>query len=406
MRLRLVPGLIAALWICGASRTNAHTGMVLKLGLSQSAGSTSAESVFRQVYQEGQQALSENRLVDAEKAFRQVLTMDPRNAGAYVNLGVIAMRRKQWAIALRNLEQGERLAPGVPGVRLNIGLSYYGEGDYKAASEAFQTVIRDDSASVQAHYLLGMCYFLEGLYAKTVEQFEPLWGSQSHNLAYLYVLAVAADQTGQPATEERAARQLAEVGENTPVLHLLKGKAYLQRSENDKALEELKQAAQSDPRLPFVHFYLGIAYRRQNQFAEAKAQFLEDLRIDPQIAYTYDELGAVCDNLQQTTDTEMYYRKAIQLNPRLTSSYYGLAKALIGRRKYDEALRTLESAQELDPQSASVHYLKAKALEGLGRHDAARNELTAVARMQKTVRDNLERQISGAAIPNPDLEAR
>jgi tetratricopeptide (TPR) repeat protein len=382
----------------------AQAGPAPNPGFFETSHAAQAESAFRQVYEEGQQALRENRLADAEKAFRQILVLDPKDAGAYANLGVIDMRRKQWAAALRNLEHSERLAPGVPGVRLNIGLTYYSEGRYKEAAGAFESVIRDDPASVQGHYLLGMCYFFRGLYAGTVAQFEPLWSAQSHNLGYLYVLAVAADETGRHEIEERAARQLFEVGANTPVLHLLIGKADLQRSKNDDALNELSQAARLNPSLPFVHFYLGIAYRRHNQFTEAKAEFLEDLKIDPQVAYTYDELGAVCDNLQQAAEAETYYKKAIQLNPRLASSFYGLAKLLIRRDRYDEALRALEKAQELDPQSSSVHYLKAKALQGLGRRDDAQIELATVSRMQKTVRDGLERQVSGAEIPNPDLE--
>jgi Flp pilus assembly protein TadD len=398
--------------ITGAALAEAKTAgiaaieglITLQAHSSQSSDVGQTESAFRQVYEEGQQALRENRLADAESAFRRVLVMDPQNAGAYANLGVIAMRRKQWAVALRNLEQGERLAPGVPGVRLNIGLAYYGEGQFKAAAQAFKSVIRDDPASAQAHYLLGMCDFFTGQYAGTIEQFEPLWDAQSHNFAYLYVLAVAADEAGLHETEERAARQMAEIGENTPELHLLIGKANLQRLKNDAALDELQQAAHLNPKLPFVHFYLGIAYRRHNQFKEAKAEFLEDLRIDPQVAYTYDELGAVCDYLQQTDEAETFYRKALQLNPHLASSFYGLAKISIGRGKYEQALRELAKAQELDPQSASVHYLKAKALEGLGRGDDAKNEFTVVAHMQETVRDDLERHISGREIPNPDLE--
>jgi tetratricopeptide (TPR) repeat protein len=325
---RLFPVLLAATLasISIAQRANGQTGITVNPRLSQSTDAGQAESAFRQVYEEGQRALSENRLADAEKAFQQVLTMDPQNAGAYVNLGVIGMRRRRWAIALRNLEQGERLAPGVPGVRLNIGLTYYGEGDYKSAAKAFESVIHDDPASAQAHYLLGMCDFFNGLYAGTVEQFEPLWDTQSHNLGYLYVLAVAADESGQQELEERAARQLAEVGEKTAVLHLLIGKANLLRLRNDDALDELKQAAQMNPKLAFVHFYLGIAYRRHNQFPEAKSEFLEDLKIDPQIAYTYDELGAVCDYLQQPDEAERYYQRALQLNPRLASAFYGLAK--------------------------------------------------------------------------------
>jgi len=77
---------------------------------------------------------------------------------------------------------GERLAPRTPGVRLNIGLAHYAQGHYEAASEAFESLIHDDPTSVQAHYLLGMCYFLSRPYDKTIERFDPLWKTQSRNL--------------------------------------------------------------------------------------------------------------------------------------------------------------------------------------------------------------------------------
>ncbi|MGH9405243.1 MAG: tetratricopeptide repeat protein, partial [Terriglobia bacterium] len=49
-----------------------------------------------QLFIRGEEALQGGDLDGAEKVFDQVLATDPRNAGAYANLGVIAMRRKQW----------------------------------------------------------------------------------------------------------------------------------------------------------------------------------------------------------------------------------------------------------------------------------------------------------------------
>ena len=48
----------------------------------------------------GQDALGQGRLDDAEHAFRQVLARDPQSGGAYANLGVVYMRRKQFGKAL------------------------------------------------------------------------------------------------------------------------------------------------------------------------------------------------------------------------------------------------------------------------------------------------------------------
>src|SRR5690348_11012273 len=48
----------------------------------------------------GQAALQAGDLDAAEAAFRKVIAGDPRSGAAYSNLGVIAMRRKEWDRAI------------------------------------------------------------------------------------------------------------------------------------------------------------------------------------------------------------------------------------------------------------------------------------------------------------------
>src|ERR1700756_5450781 len=70
----------------------------------------------------GETALHKGDLDAAEAAFRKVIAVDPKAGAAYSNLGVIAMRRKQWDRALTLLQKAEELEPAMPGIRLNIGL--------------------------------------------------------------------------------------------------------------------------------------------------------------------------------------------------------------------------------------------------------------------------------------------
>jgi len=76
-------------------------------------------------FEAGEAALRAGNLDEAERNFRQVVALQPGVAGAYANLGVIHMRRKQWPQALTMLHKAEKLAPGMVGVRLNIGLVYF-----------------------------------------------------------------------------------------------------------------------------------------------------------------------------------------------------------------------------------------------------------------------------------------
>src|SRR5260370_27914596 len=60
-------------------------------------------------FAKGQAALQAGDLDAAEAAFRRVLAANPRAGGAYANLGVIAMRRKEWNHAITLLQKAEKL---------------------------------------------------------------------------------------------------------------------------------------------------------------------------------------------------------------------------------------------------------------------------------------------------------
>src|SRR5271156_6755860 len=127
---------------------------------AQSGAGRAAAPDVAGLFAEGEAALRAGELERAAVAFKKVLAADPNAAGAYANLGVIAMRRQQWGQALELLQNAERLAPNVAGIRLNIGLVYYRQNDFHAAIEPFESVVRDKPESVQARYLLGLAIFL------------------------------------------------------------------------------------------------------------------------------------------------------------------------------------------------------------------------------------------------------
>jgi tetratricopeptide (TPR) repeat protein len=71
--------------------------------LQQAGGNrlnTSEQVSPQALFAKGQAALQAGDLAGAEAAFRSVLELDPRSGAAYSNLGVIAMRRKDWDHAL------------------------------------------------------------------------------------------------------------------------------------------------------------------------------------------------------------------------------------------------------------------------------------------------------------------
>ena len=344
---------------CGFLRW--HSLLILASLLPLRAATQPASA--REIFEQGQQELSRGDLIAAGKDFRQVLAAEPNNAGAHGNLAVVYMRRREWRLALTELRAAEHLAPKIPGIRLNIGLVYYRQADYRQAIGPFESVLRDEE-SRQARYLLGLCYFFTERYADAAAALQPLWPQESENLNYLYVVSIAANQAGRV---------------------------------------ELERAARIDPKLPFVHYFLGSVYRRRNNLEAAKQEFLKDAAIEPDVVYDYDQLGLICYTLGQIPEAERYFKQALRLDASLGTSDFGLAKIYKQQGKYAEALNALHAAGAIDAQSASVHYLRGQVLTAMGRRAEAKPEFDEAARLQKATRDELERKISGRQVSDPQL---
>jgi len=357
----------------------------------------------QQVFAAGEAALREGKLDDAEQHFRQVLAADPGAAGAYANLGVIHMRRKQWPEALVMLHKAEKLAPNIAGIRLNIGLIYFRQNDFLSAIQPFESVVRDVPDSYQARHLLGLCYFFNDRWQDAVGALEPLWAQASDQLNYLYVLGHAAEKVKNTALAEKAYGRLAEIGQDTPEFHLIMGKAHINRGEYDEAARELETAAQADPKLPFVHFNLGLVYVHQQDYERARAEFQKDLAIESDVPFSYEQLGNVESTLGNEDEAAKNYRQALKFDPRMISAHMGLAKIEERRRQYPAALAELDEIIRLDKENASARYLRGQVLVRMGREKEGREELAVAAKMLNQQRSARQKELEGETAPSPEL---
>ena len=357
-------------------------------------------------FEQGQKALQGGDLDAAEAAFRKVLAEDPRSAGAYSNLGVIAMRRKDWDRALTLLQKGAKLAPSMSGIRLNIGLVRFRKGDYNEAIPALASVVRDQPDSAQARYLLGLCALFTERFADSVATLEPLWPQHANDFMYLYVLSIAADGAAKKELGEKALTQLVAVGGDTPEFHLMLGKAFLNRQETPKAVEELERAAALNSHLPFVHFNLGIAYARAGENARAEEEFRRDIAIEPDLPEPYELLGEFYVRAGKDDEAEKFFAQALQHDPKMPDALSGLAKIYLRQEKYAQALAEADAALGLVPNAGNLHFVRGRILTKMGRLNEAKKELTLAAQMRNAMveRDKELDTLSEGRVPNPELK--
>jgi tetratricopeptide (TPR) repeat protein len=386
------------------AQNSASTAAARPKSGEQTAGAgEDPSSQTKRIFQHGQEALNQGRLDEAERDFRQVLTLDSQSGSASANLGVVYMRRKQWSTALEMLRKAEHLLPQVAGIRLNIGLAYYRQSQFLLAIPPFESVMREQPDALQPRYLLGQCYFFAERWADAADTLEPLWAQQSTQPLFLYMLSMSAHKAGKKELDEKAWAQLMQTGDGEPEFHLLMGKEHLQLEQYDIALTELQAAATASPKLPFVHFNLGLTYLKKQDYEQARDEFLKDAAIEPDLALNYDELGDVYSLMQQDNDAEKSYREALRRDPRLVNSQVGLAKVYQRKEKYMQALAAIDAASKLDSGRTDIHYLRGQILVHLGRKVEGQKELEASLRIDNQRRAERQKQVDTETLPSPEL---
>src|SRR6266446_5490727 len=354
-------------------------------------------------FAKGQAALQNGDLDVAEAAFRRVLAADPRAGSAYANLGVIAMRRKNWDHAIRLLRKAETLEPKMAGIRLNIGLVEYRRGNYAAAIAPLSSVLRDQPDSQQARYLLGLCQVFTKKFAEAVTVLEPLWPQKSDDVLYLYLIDIAAVESGQKELDEKILSRMIAVGGGTPEFHLIMGKAFLNRYEVAEAKAELERAGEGNPDLPYLHLNLGIAYMRLGENGRAEAEFRRDIALEPDLADNYEQLGVLYSRMQRDEDAEKSFREALNRDAKSAGAYLGLAKLCQKQHKPERGLKMIDTALRLSPDIHGGHFLRGRILMQLGRQKEARSEFAAA---QKNMEGQLNRERQSQEddrVPNPEL---
>ncbi len=354
-------------------------------------------------FAKGQSALQAGDLDAAEAAFRQVLVADPRAGSAYANLGVITMRRKDWDSAITLLRKAEKLEPKMAGVRLNIGIVEYRRGNYAAAIAPLSSVVRDQPDSQQARYLLGLCQVFTKKFAEAVTVLEPLWSEKSNDVLYLYLIDIAAVESGQKELDEKILSRMVAVGGGTPEFHLIMGKAFLNRYEVGEGKAELELAAAGNPDLPYLHLNLGITYMRLGDNERAEAEFRRDIALEPDLADNYEQLGVLYSRMQRDEDAEKSFREALKRDAKSAGSYLGLAKLYQKQSKPDPGLKMIDAALRLSPDIHGGHFLRGRILTQLGRREEARVEFAAAQKGMQGKLDKERESQEDDRVPNPEL---
>ena len=154
-------------------------------------------------------------------------------------------------------QRAVEISPTSPRARDNLGLAYFGRGDYISAINEFENTLRLNPLYYLAYYNAGVVYQLQKRFDLAKVSYEECIKINPQFFRVYYNLGIVYKKTG----------------------------------ELDKAIGVYEKAILLDPRHPFVYNNLGIVLTEKGEYNKAESVFKKAIEINPGYAKAYYNLG-------------------------------------------------------------------------------------------------------------------
>jgi tetratricopeptide (TPR) repeat protein len=367
---------------------SANIAVAIFLSLTSSpfaiAQGTQATDI-RSHYERAQSDLQANRPADAAAEFQAILRLDPNNAEAHANLGLIAFAGADYETAAKELRAALKIRPSLWNAQAFLGISEMHLGAGTEARQSLESAfahLQDKNLRIRTGTTLIQLDYEEGRLDDALTVADTLNQLAPDDPDVLYIV-----YRTHSALAARALSTLAKVGPNSARLHQVLAESHASDNDFVGAISEYEKALAIDPALPGLHFELGQAILRnkvdEESRARAEQQFTAALAENPYDAHAEFELGEIAFLRSRWQDAQQHYARAAQLQPTLVDAQVALGKVLTQLGQPEQATKPLLEAVRLDPDNASAHYRLAQVYRALKRPDDAQREMQTFLALHK-----------------------
>jgi tetratricopeptide (TPR) repeat protein len=357
--------------------------LIVVFSCSASCQQDSAERIFARAV-EAQQRGDYARSIDA---YQRLLKLEPKLAVAHANLGVVLAHVGRYDDAIAQYKLALPTIEDKDGLRLNLGLAYYKQGDLRDAAPLFAEVLTHRPGDAQAAILLGDCDLKLGLAPDALKLLQPLEPENAANPDFQYLLGEVEIAAGQPREGAERLNKLA-VATNSADAYAIAGTAWMKVNEFEQARAALDAATKLKPDLPGIFGQAALAHDKTGDQDGAEPLFREALKRNPEDFESNLYLGAILYKRRQVDEALPFLTKALALKPDDTMARYELGMWNSTAGKYAEAIKELEAVVQKDPGWLQPHlelatlYYRVQRPEDGAKERAIIEKLTAEQQMR------------------------
>lgn len=342
----------------------------------------------------------QGRLADAETAWRDVLKLRPSSAEAYAHLAVLQARQDHYKEAIPLYKKALAIDPNMPGMRLNLGLSQFKNGDMKDAILTFTPLLKSAPPNspdvLRLSALIGMAHYGLAEYPAAIPYLKTAAKADPANLGFRMALAQSCLGAKQYQCVLDTYREIIDLNAESAAADILAAEALDEMHNPDGAIEQFRAAIKANPKEPNAHFGLGYLLWTQTHFDKAASEFQAELENVPDHAQALAFLADCYIHLGKDAEALPLAEKAIQIDPNIDKAHadLGILYASAGRR--EDAVREFKEAIRLKPNESDTHWRLARLYQSMGQKEEAKAEFAKTSALHKAETDSVFTRLKAA----------
>lgn len=315
--------------------------------------------------------LQENRPVEAEQAARQSIAADPKKAVYHHHLGVALRNQKKVEEALVAFQQAAELDPQLIEAKIKVGEMLERLQRGPEAVQIYREVVAQSPKHVPTWNSLGILLTSLGRYEEAVKSYQaaikldPQRAEPHNNLGNTYKV-----QRNLPAAIEcyqkaiRLKPDYAKAHYNLGNVLQVQGKFHEAMASYQLAILYKGDYAEAHDDLANVLVQLG-----RNE--EAMKCYMEALRHNPRYLNALHNLGTLFNTMHRPDEAQTCFERALAVNPKLPETHNNLGNVFKVRLELEKAMECYDRAIDLKPDYGKAHYNRANCLLEFGQFDEA-----------------------------------
>lgn len=271
------------------------------------------------------------RTTEAERLYRQCLTLNPRHADSLHLLGVVAHAEGRHAQAVELIGKAIAINGGEAPYHSNLGTALWKLGQPDAAVASYQRALALRPDYAKAHFNLATVLWqqqrldeAEGCY-RTALGIKPDYAEAWDNLGTVL------KAQGKPEDAIASYRRAFEVNPNYPQAHNNLGTVLLEQGRRDEAIACYRKALSLKPDYPEAHFNLGTAIWETGQPNAAVECYQSALRLRPDNPDALLNLGTALKELGRLDEAATCFRNVLALEPQHPEAHCNLGIVLLAQ---------------------------------------------------------------------------